>query len=100
LSSLRTSWPTLASLTSDGLKIWAHEWEKHDTCAQNFFNEHGYFQAALCLRGQLRVLDAFTSAGISLNSGYYMKTAIKGTIQEGTGYEPYVDCNRDESSYY
>ncbi|XP_047073153.1 ribonuclease 1-like [Lolium rigidum] len=97
LSSLRTSWPTLACPTSDGLKFWAHEWEKHGTCAQNLFNEHGYFQTALRLRAQLRVLDALAAAGISPDGGYYTQAAIKGAIQEGTGYAPFVDCNRDES---
>ncbi|XP_037477377.1 ribonuclease 3-like [Triticum dicoccoides] len=97
LSSLRSSWPTLACPTNDGLRFWAHEWEKHGTCAQNLFNEHGYFQAALRLRGQLRVLDALATAGISPDGGYYTMGAIKGAIQEGTGFAPHVDCNRDES---
>jgi hypothetical protein len=57
--------------------------EKHGTCAQNLFNEHGYFQAALCLRGQLCVLDALSSAGIFPDDGYYTWATVKGTIQEG-----------------
>lgn len=97
LSSLRTEWPTLACPASDGLQFWAHEWEKHGTCAQNLFNEHGYFQTALHLRDQLRVLDALSSAGISPDGGYYTLSDIKGAIQQGTGVEPFVECNRDES---
>lgn len=97
LSSLRREWPTLACPTSDGLQFWAHEWEKHGTCAQNLFNEHGYFQTALHLRDQLRVLDALASAGVSPDGGYYTLSAIKGAIQQGTGFEPFVECNRDES---
>jgi hypothetical protein len=57
--------------------------EKHGTCAQNLFNEHGYFQAALCLHGQLCVLDALSSAGISPDGGYYTWATVKDTIQEG-----------------
>ncbi|XP_044952005.1 ribonuclease 1-like [Hordeum vulgare subsp. vulgare] len=97
LSSLRAEWPTLACPASDGLQFWAHEWEKHGTCAQNLFNEHGYFQTALHLRDQLRVLDALASAGVAPDGGYYTLSAVKGAIQQGTGFEPFVECNRDES---
>ncbi|XP_047050811.1 ribonuclease 1-like [Lolium rigidum] len=97
LSSLRTNWPSLACPSEDGLQVWAREWEQHGTCAQNLFNEHGYFQAALHLRDQLRVLDALASAGISPDGGYYTLSAIRDAIREGTGFEPFVACNRDES---
>jgi ribonuclease T2 len=72
--------------------------EKHGTCAQNLFNEHDYFQAALCLRSQLCILDALSSAGISPDGRLLHVGHGKGHDPGGTGYAPYVDCNRDESS--
>ncbi|CAD6265384.1 unnamed protein product [Miscanthus lutarioriparius] len=97
LSSLRAKWPTLACPSGDGHKFWGHEWEKHGTCAANVFDEHGYFQAALRLRDQLGVLAALTSNGVNPDGGYYTLRQIKGAIQDGTGFEPYVECNRDEA---
>ncbi|XP_003574555.3 ribonuclease 1 [Brachypodium distachyon] len=97
LGSMRKNWPTLACPTNDGVRFWGHEWEKHGTCAENLFDEHGYFSTALRLRDQLRVLDALRSGGISPDGGYYTLSAIKGAIQQGTGFEPFVECNRDES---
>ena len=97
LSSLRAKWPTLACPTNDGLRFWGHEWEKHGTCAADVFDEHGYFQAALRLRDQLGVLAALTAAGVNPDGGYYTLAQIKGAIREGTGFEPYVECNRDEA---
>ncbi|KAG8087266.1 hypothetical protein GUJ93_ZPchr0010g9864 [Zizania palustris] len=97
LGSLRAQWPTLACPANDGLRFWAHEWEKHGTCAEDVFNEHGYFQAALRLRAQLRVLDALRDAGVQPDGGYYSLAQVKDAIQQGTGFEPFVDCNRDES---
>jgi len=97
LSSLRAKWPTLACPTNDGLRFWGHEWEKHGTCAAEVFDEHGYFQAALRLRDQLGVLGALTAGGVNPDGGYYTLAQIKGAIREGTGFEPYVECNRDEA---
>jgi ribonuclease T2 len=97
LSSLRAKWPTLACPSNDGLRFWGHEWEKHGTCAADVFDEHGYFQAALRLRDQLGVLGALTSAGVKPDGGYYTLSQIKGAIRQGTGFEPYVECNRDEA---
>ncbi|KAF8772907.1 hypothetical protein HU200_005303 [Digitaria exilis] len=97
MSSLRAKWPTLACPSSDGLTFWGHEWDKHGTCASDIFDEHSYFQAALSLRDQLGVLSALTSAGVNPDGGYYTLGQIKGAIQQGTGFLPFVECNRDES---
>ncbi|OEL34232.1 Ribonuclease 1 [Dichanthelium oligosanthes] len=97
LSSLRAKWPTLACPTNDGLRFWGHEWEKHGTCAENIFDEHSYFQTAISLRDQLRVLDALAAGGVNPDGGYYTLSQIKNAIRQGTGVEPFVECNRDES---
>ncbi|TVU05734.1 hypothetical protein EJB05_48915 [Eragrostis curvula] len=97
LSSMRTHWPTLACPTNDGVRFWGHEWEKHGTCASDVFDEHSYFQAALNLRDKLGVLQALAAGGVNPDGGYYTMGQIKDAIQQGTGFEPYVECNRDES---
>ncbi|CAL4998939.1 unnamed protein product [Urochloa decumbens] len=97
LSSMRAKWPTLACPTNDGVRFWGHEWDKHGTCAADVFDEHGYFAAALSLRDQLGALNALTAGGVNPDGGYYTMDQIKGAIRDGTGFEPYVECNRDES---
>ncbi|CAL5006054.1 unnamed protein product [Urochloa decumbens] len=97
LSSMRAKWPTLACPTNDGVRFWGHEWDKHGTCAADVFDEHGYFAAALGLRDQLGVLSALAAGGVNPDGGYYTMDQIKGAISDGTGFEPYVECNRDES---
>ncbi|TVU43221.1 hypothetical protein EJB05_09668 [Eragrostis curvula] len=97
LSSLRAHWPVLACPSNDGVRYWGHEWEKHGTCAADVFDEHNYLQAALRLRGQLDVLGALTAAGVNPDGGYYTLGQIKDAVRQGTGFEPYVECNRDES---
>ncbi|KAI8548807.1 hypothetical protein RHMOL_Rhmol07G0303300 [Rhododendron molle] len=44
ISSLQTSWPTLACPSGNGVSFWSHEWDKHGTCSESMFDQHGYFQ--------------------------------------------------------
>ncbi|TVU07986.1 hypothetical protein EJB05_41368 [Eragrostis curvula] len=97
LSSLRAHWPTLACPANDGVSFWRHQWDKYGTCAAGVVDEHDYFQAALRLRDQLSVLSALTAAGVNPDGGYYTLGQIKDAIQQRTGFEPYVECNRDKS---
>uniref|UniRef100_A0A0E0LV63 Uncharacterized protein n=1 Tax=Oryza punctata TaxID=4537 RepID=A0A0E0LV63_ORYPU len=98
LGSMRSEWPTLACPSNDGVRFWAHEWEKHGTCAEPALgDEHGYFEAALRLRSRLNVLAALVDAGVRPDGGYYTLAQIKGAVQRGVGVEPFVECNRDES---
>ncbi|GMH01724.1 hypothetical protein Nepgr_003563 [Nepenthes gracilis] len=89
-------WPSLSCPSSDGLKFWSHEWNKHGTCSESFLNQRGYFQAALNLKEKTNLLQTLRDAGIEPNDEFYNLEDVKQAIQEGTGYEPWIECNQDE----
>jgi ribonuclease T2 len=64
-SSMQKNWPTLACPSGNGVSFWTHEWEKHGTCSESVLDQHGYFQAALSLQKQAKLLQALASAGKS-----------------------------------
>ncbi|XP_078180258.1 extracellular ribonuclease LE-like [Carex rostrata] len=97
LSSLHSEWPTLACPSNDGTNFWAHEWEKHGTCAESVFDEYRYFKTALDLKTQLNLLQSLQSAGIQPDGGSYSLMSIKNAIEESVGYAPYIECNGDKS---
>ncbi|KAJ9563786.1 hypothetical protein OSB04_008946 [Centaurea solstitialis] len=100
-SVLQKEWPTLACPSGDGLKFWRHEWEKHGTCAESVFDEHGYFEAGLSLKKKANLLGALEHAGITPDDGKFHKMEeIRDAITKGVGYAPYIECNVDSSGNY
>uniref|UniRef100_A0A5B7BPK7 Putative intracellular ribonuclease LX-like n=1 Tax=Davidia involucrata TaxID=16924 RepID=A0A5B7BPK7_DAVIN len=94
-SRLQKDWPSLACPSSDGLRFWGHEWNKHGTCSESVLDQHGYFQAALDLKQKANLLQALKNAGIRPNGKFYSIESIKEAIEEGIGYTPYIQCNVD-----
>ncbi|XP_017226908.1 intracellular ribonuclease LX [Daucus carota subsp. sativus] len=100
-SRLEKDWPSLACPSSDGMRFWGHEWDKHGTCSESFLDQHSYFKAALDLKNKANLLQALNNAGIKPADGkYYSLESIKDAIKEATGYTPYIDCNVDASRKY
>ncbi|XP_020255490.1 extracellular ribonuclease LE-like [Asparagus officinalis] len=97
ISSMQVHWPTLACPSSDGTHFWTHEWEKHGTCAESVLDQHAYFQSALGLKKQLNLLQVLRDGGIEPDGGFYSLNAIKNAIKKGTGINPGIECNVDES---
>ncbi|MED6180270.1 hypothetical protein PIB30_008769 [Stylosanthes scabra] len=96
-SSLQSNWATLACPSGNGIQFWSHEWEKHGTCSESILNQHDYFQTALNLKQRANILRALANAGIAPNGRAYSLSSIKGAIQQGVGYTPYIECNVDSS---
>ena len=61
---MEKDWPSLSCPSSDGIKFWTHEWEKHGTCAESILNIRAYFQIALDLKKKSNLLQALKNAGI------------------------------------
>ncbi|KAI8548806.1 hypothetical protein RHMOL_Rhmol07G0303300 [Rhododendron molle] len=80
ISSLQTSWPTLACPSGNGVSFWSHEWDKHGTCSESMFDQHGYFQT-----------------GINPDGGSYSLSSIQGAINDSIGSLPWIECNADAS---
>ncbi|KAM7251261.1 hypothetical protein ACFE04_023144 [Oxalis oulophora] len=97
IPSMQQNWPTLACPSGDGIQFWSHEWEKHGTCSESALDQHGYFEAALGFKSQTNLLKALTSAGINPDGSSYTINQIKDAIKEGTGFTPFIECNKDES---
>ncbi|XP_065871127.1 extracellular ribonuclease LE-like [Euphorbia lathyris] len=97
MSSMRTNWATLACPSADGVSFWTHEWDKHGTCSESVLNQHAYFQSALQLKNQSNLLQLLKSAGIEPNDDKYSLSSIKSAIQQGLGFNPWIECNTDDS---
>lgn len=96
-SRLKSEWATLACPSGDGLKFWAHEWNKHGTCAESTFSKQSdYFQAALDLKEQTNLLQALKNEGIEPNDKFYNLEDMKQAFEKGTGFEAWIECNHDD----
>ncbi|KAI5679023.1 hypothetical protein M9H77_09973 [Catharanthus roseus] len=93
IPKLEKNWPSLNCPSSDGVKFWAHEWERHGTCS--LLNENNYFQAALDLKEKANLLQVLKDARIEPNGDFYSLESIKEAIRKGLGYTSFVQCNVD-----
>ncbi|KAF8408107.1 hypothetical protein HHK36_007249 [Tetracentron sinense] len=94
---MQGSWPSLACPSSDNMKFWSHEWNKHGTCSESVLNQHEYFEAALNLQKKVDLLQILKSAGIQPNGRFYSLKSIEEAIEEATGHTPGIQCNVDRS---
>jgi len=68
ISSMEKNWPSLSCPSSNGMRFWSHEWEKHGTCAQSELDQSEYFEAALKLKQKVNLLQILKNAGTHLFS--------------------------------
>ncbi|KAK9675915.1 hypothetical protein RND81_11G041200 [Saponaria officinalis] len=95
LSKLTAEWPSF-TCPNIGTKFWAHEWNKHGTCAESIFtNERDYFQAALDLKQKTNLLQALNNANIKPNDEFYNVEDVKEAMKNEIGFYPWIECNRD-----
>nr|AAA21135.1 RNase NE [Nicotiana alata] len=97
ISRMQQNWPTLACPSGTGSAFWSHEWEKHGTCSESIFDQHGYFKKALDLKNQINLLEILQGAGINPDGGFYSLNSIKNAIRSAIGYTPGIECNVDDS---
>ncbi|KAL6601751.1 hypothetical protein ACP70R_044971 [Stipagrostis hirtigluma subsp. patula] len=95
-------WPSLycssPSLCSGGHgSLWAHEWEKHGTCAYPAIqDEYSYFSTALQLYSSYNV-TAMLESKISIGTDdgdKYPVTELVATIKSSFGASPLLLCDR------
>ncbi|PWA40979.1 ribonuclease 1 [Artemisia annua] len=60
-------------------------------------DQHGYFSTALNLETEIDILKALQNAGIQPNGQTYSLSSIKDAIKGASGYNPWIQCNKDES---
>ncbi|GLJ26157.1 hypothetical protein SUGI_0501560 [Cryptomeria japonica] len=91
---LEKEWASLQCPSNNGHKFWAHEWERHGSCALNL-KEHDYFNSTLALKKQMDILGVLEATGILPNGEEYSSDEILETIGEAIGAVPEIRCNRD-----
>ncbi|XP_068649350.1 ribonuclease 1-like [Aristolochia californica] len=96
-TEMQMEWPSLSCPSSNGSGFWSHEWDKHGTCSESVFEQHGYFEAALKLKKKVNLLQVLTDEGIHPDGSFYSINSIRDAIRGATGYEQGIECNRDES---
>ncbi|KAL5722818.1 ribonuclease T2 [Ranunculus cassubicifolius] len=94
-NEMEIEWPTLSCPSGDGLKFWAHEWNKHGTCSESVLDQKGYFETALNLKKKVNLLGALKKAGIQPDGKFYSLKSISQAIREETGFTPGIECNVD-----
>lgn len=93
---MEKDWPSLSCPSSDGVRFWTHEWEKHGTCS--LLNQHKYFETSLKLKEKANLLQVLKDAEIEPKNGkFYSVETIKDAIEKGIGYTPFIECNVDPS---
>ncbi|GLT61104.1 hypothetical protein SLA2020_338330 [Shorea laevis] len=97
MSSLDKNWPSLSCPSSNGLRFWSHEWEKHGTCSESELDQRDYFEAALKLKQKVNLLQILKKADINPDDGFYSLDSIVEAIKEATGHTPGIECNKDSA---
>ena len=96
---MQKDWPSLSCPSSDGLRFWSHEWEKHGTCSESELDQKEYFEAAIKLKEKANLLKLLNDAGIEANDEFYSLESIREAIQKGVGYTPGIQCNKDSGGH-
>lgn len=92
LSDLQTYWP---SLNGPDDTFWAHEYEKHGTCAASVLpTQLTFFNTTLALRARYDIVAALAKAGIapSNSQGFSINTYLNA-IATAYGASGVVDCD-------
>jgi ribonuclease T2 len=94
ISKLRTLWTDYKPNSEPS--FWAHEWNKHGTCASilpNFETQQQYFEATMALLQKLQVTAALERHSIVPHeSEKYQVSALKEALKKELGAEPSVTC--------
>lgn len=92
---MQKDWPNLY-VDSGKTSFWAHEWEKHGTCASNvpqLNSEHNFFAKTLDLYNQYSYTQALAKAGIVPSSDKsYPTSEFISAFRSAFGADPLLDC--------
>lgn len=89
---LNTYWP---SLNGPSPTFWAHEYEKHGTCAEDVFpSELAFFNGTLAVRAAFDVVPALAKGGITpSNTKGFTLSAFRKAVAAAYGQYPSVQCD-------
>eukprot|EP00884_Botryococcus_braunii_P004131 jgi/Botrbrau1/13719/Bobra.250_2s0014.1 len=92
LPSMREDWPSFAQ---GGFGFWAHEWQRHGTCAFPYVkSQHEYFSRILALHKKMDVLAALKTSGITVSeSQEYNMSDLAKAIRRAFNASPMFHCN-------
>lgn len=62
---MQKDWPSLSCPSTNGSKIWKHEWTTRGTCSVATLDQHSYFEAALNMKEKINILQILKNAGKS-----------------------------------
>ncbi|KAL3511118.1 hypothetical protein ACH5RR_030519 [Cinchona calisaya] len=94
ITRMQQDWPSFSCPSSNGVRLWTHEWKKHGTCSR--LNQHQYFQTVLDFKEKANLLHVLEHAGI-FPGGFYSVEFIKDAIKACVGYTPFIECNVDQA---
>ena len=97
IDRMNCAWPS-ATGTNEG--FWAHEWEKHGTCA-GFSSQEGYFNATLNANDRYDLNVAFAEAGISFSGSNDSPTTaeMEAAMEDAFGVGGQVVKCRENNLY-
>ncbi|KAG9444822.1 hypothetical protein H6P81_016162 [Aristolochia fimbriata] len=72
----------------------APQWDKHDTCSESVFDQHGYYQTTLKLKKIVNLLQVLADQEIHPDGNLYGLNEIGGAILSCNGYEPESNATR------
>ncbi|CAA2966737.1 ribonuclease 3-like [Olea europaea subsp. europaea] len=94
IGRMQKDWPSLSCPSTNGSKIWKHEWTTRGTCSVATLDQHSYFEAALNMKEKINILQILKNAGIK-PGGVYSIFDINEAIRKVTGHEAGIHCNKD-----
>lgn len=84
-------WP---SLNGPGATFWAHEWDKHGTCASTFTSQLAFFNGTLALLKKYDIVAALGAAGIvPSNTKGFTKSAFGAALKAAFGATAEITCD-------
>lgn len=99
MPELQKYWPSLSCGSPSGCHggkglFWAHEWEKHGTCAYPVIkDEYNYFLTALDLYNKYNITSILSNEGIlGSNAEKYSVGDIISAIKKAVGALPLLEC--------
>ncbi|XP_071834142.1 ribonuclease T2-like isoform X2 [Apostichopus japonicus] len=94
MTDLQAHWPDV--LDPDGTKLWAHEWNKHGTCAgilPELDGEHNYFSKTMQILESFKFDSIFKANHVEPSATkIYKADNFTEAISKSLGFEPVLQC--------
>ncbi|KAL3538436.1 hypothetical protein ACH5RR_001802 [Cinchona calisaya] len=97
------AWPDLTrpipncrqKFTLQAQSFWQHEWKNHGTCSETMYNQSRYFDIAIQLRGQYKLLNWLVNDGIRQGNNVQI-SRVNSSILNVTGKVPDLKCDHPD----